>query len=80
MDPQDLHELAISYCETIFKRKSPTPKQYINTYLKAIRSFENQLSKTIESDIGGMEVIEEIKHNITALDNEKEEDEDIILF
>lgn len=77
MDSQDLHELAISYCETIFKGKSPSPKAYIREYLKAIQVFEKHLSKQINDDIGGIEVIEEIKSNISALD-EKDEKDDVL--
>ena len=81
MDSQDLHELAISYCETIFRGKKVSPKAYIQEYFKAIHVFEKQLNKQIDEDIGGIEVINEIQSNISALEQRDEEDEkDEILF
>lgn len=79
MDSQDLHELAISYCETIFAGKSPSPKQYIKAYFKAIRSFEQHLTNQLNESIGGIEVIEEIKSNISAYHQNEDQEEDDIL-
>lgn len=45
MEERDMHELAISYCQCIFRNKKVSPKEYFQTYIKAVRSFEKQCEK-----------------------------------
>lgn len=71
MDEQDLHELAIAYCQVYFKDSKPSPKAYFKAYLKAINTFEKQIEKA--SLMVHDETLESIKQNLDSLDAFNEE-------
>lgn len=66
MDEQDLHELALAYCEVYFQGSKPSPKSYFKVYLKAINVFERQIEKA--SLRVHDETLESIKQNLDSLE------------
>ncbi len=73
MDEHDLHELAISYCETIYRNNPKvSAKKYMQSYLQAMKLFTKVLDKSLLMSMESREVINEIKENLSAIDEHDE--------
>lgn len=66
MDEQDLHEVALKYCEVYFKDSKPSPKAFFRVYLKAINAFEKQIEKASLNVRD--ETLESIKASMDSMD------------
>lgn len=63
LEERDIHELAISYCQCVYKNKKMSAKEYFHTYIKAIRTFEKQCEKISIGEIDDA-IMGEIKQQL----------------